>query len=478
MTLLCPPPGARRQPHRFVVRALLLVVPTLVGMLACRDLSGLAGTQALPSGTPNPSVYHTAAGALALYQSALAAAQGYNGGQLTEGAFVDVVFHSGLLSDELKAGDLGCSGGECTPTPTDFEDARQLPEGKSNPTDQLYAHLQQVRGFANEAIGALAAYDDSAPPALRGHLYALQGYAELYLADIFCSGVPLSTLNFNSPTSYSYAAGSPTTDVYRDAIAKFDTALTLSTDSVRIETLARMGKGRAFLALGLYDSAAVAVASVTQEQKYSVNAIWYDEENPQIPTRVSGSGLEVSEADEKGGNGLPFLTSGDPRTAAQVRGLNIYGVPIEFASKYGGATLSVAPLTVADGIEARLIQAEAALHGVATGHGSWLEQLNVLRQTAITPALPALTDPGPSPGDSARVSLLFQERAYWLYLTGHRLGDLRRLIRVYGRSAGDVFPTGGYGALGLFFSSTYLTAPIPPDEHENPKFTGCLSRGA
>ncbi len=93
-------------------------------------------------------------------------------------------------------------------------------------------------------------------------------------------------------------------------------------------------------------------------------------------------------------------------------------------------------LTLADAVEARLIEAEAALR--AGDNLGWLATLNHLRQTAwttIVPAtpgpLPDLTDPGPdgSGGDALRVDLLFRERAFWLYLTGHRQGDLRRLVR-------------------------------------------------
>src|SRR5690606_40849192 len=40
------------------------------------------------------------------------------------------------------------------------------------------------------------------------------------------------------------------------------------------------------------------------------------------------------------------------------------------------------------------------------------------------PGLPPLEDPGT---DEARVDLLFQERAYWLFLTGRRHADMRRL---------------------------------------------------
>ena len=54
------------------------------------------------------------------------------------------------------------------------------------------------------------------------------------------------------------------------------------------------------------------------------------------------------------------------------------------------------------------------------------------------PELPPLTDPGD--GDGAL--LMFEERVL-MYLTGHRLGDLRRLVRHY-VDPEEVFPTGAY----------------------------------
>jgi len=128
---------------------------------------------------------------------------------------------------------------------------------------------------------------------------------------------------------------------------------------------------------------------------------------------------------------------------------------------------------LADWVEARLIEAEAALQ--AGDVPTWLAKLNHLRETAITPALPDTTDPG-TPG--ARVDLLFRERAFWLFLTGHRQGDMRRLIRQYGRDQSQVYPTGLYpGGTGAYGSD--VNAPIPALERQyNPKFTGCLTRGA
>lgn len=470
-----------------------LLLGTLSGALACHDLSGLTGTQQLPAGTPDPGAYHTAAGALALYQTTIATFQYSNGVTSTSlgstststaaGAFVDFVLRSGLLTDELQAGDIGCTGISCQKGDENFVDARQLPEGTgSSLTNKLYNELQYVRNDAALGIGALEAYDSAASPALRGHLYALAGYAELLLADLYCSGIPLSTINFNG--DFTYAPGSTTAQVYQDAIAKFDMAIALSRDSVRILNLARVGKGRALLALGAYDSAAQAVASVPDGFTYQFLVDWtggFSDFGGNL-FNPNNSTANYTVADQEGGTGLPFISSGDPRTASQAPNTNPFSVPQYVPLKYGGTTPGTSPITVADWIEARLIRAEAALQ--AKDYTAWLTQLNTLRETATVPGqtipLADTADPGQVNGsDSARVSLLFHERAYWLFVTGHRQGDLRRLIREYHRSADQVYPTGLYPLSQLGVYGNDVTAPInDASESANPLFHSCLSRGA
>jgi starch-binding outer membrane protein, SusD/RagB family len=127
--------------------------------------------------------------------------------------------------------------------------------------------------------------------------------------------------------------------------------------------------------------------------------------------------------------------------------------------------------TVASGIEARLIEAEAALQGGDVP--AWLATLNHLREGI---GLADTTDPGSA---AARVNLLFRERAFWLYLTAHRQGDLRRLLRQYpGRSPDDVYPSGFYqGGSGTYGHE--IVVPVPESERQlNPKYTGCFNRGA
>jgi hypothetical protein len=52
--------------------------------------------------------------------------------------------------------------------------------------------------------------------------------------------------------------------------------------------------------------------------------------------------------------------------------------------------------------------------------------------------------------------MIFRERAFWLYATGHRLGDMRRLIRDYGRAATTVFPVGTGVKNGLYGTDVNL----------------------
>ena len=472
-----------------------LLALVLAGAVACNDLSGLAGQQQLPAGTPNPSVYRTAAGALALYQTTLAAVQFTNGSPNTSidgtttsthvGAFVDYMFTAGLLTDELQSGgDLGCipGTGPCDKY-LDSLDARQV----SSDAGDIYTELQGVRNYAALGIGALATYAPDSSPALRGHLYAIRGYAELLLADLYCSGVPLSTILLNGTTTFTYAPSSTTMDVYRAARAQFDTAITLSGDSMRILNLARVGEGRALLALGQFSQAAQAVANVPDGFTYQFSVDWSYSGVAGCGNlfQLCGGGTIYTVADHEGLIGLPYRSSDDPRTGTQPAGTNNWGDSMYMPLKYGGSSPGIVAFTVADWIEARLIRAEAALQ--AGDVAGMLVQLNNLRQNATVPGQTGplariSTDPGaglqPSDADTARVHLLFRERAYWLFLTGHRQGDLRRLRRApYGTTASLVYPIGTYPNVFLQSYGTSVDVPIPASELTNPQFHGCLARG-
>jgi hypothetical protein len=307
-------------------------------------------------------------------------------------------------------------------------------------------------------------------PALLAHLYAVEGYAEVMLAELFCSGVPLSTIDYRG--DYTLRPGSSTEQVFTHAAALFDTAIMLAgtTDSASILNLSRVGRARALLGLGDYSGAAAAAAEVPDAFRYTL-------QYAPSATALSSEGIGFFDginntlwayttvSNREGTNGLDWRTSGDPRTTVTARTVGTFA--FYHPDKYrvdGNDTI-----VLASGVEARLIAAEAALKA---GTPSWLTILNQLRQTAITPALPDTTDPG---SDTARVSLLFRERAFWLFLTGHRQGDLRRLVRQYERPVAEVYPV-GTGTYGGSYAN-YIDMPIPREERDlNSLSTGCLSR--
>jgi hypothetical protein len=454
----------RRRGRLRALLASLFLTSSGLAVPAC----GVTEAGNLPPGVVEPDVPKTASGAVARYRGALAT---------LPSAFDAAMLAGALLTDELAGLPIGFGGfGIYTNL-----DSRQSPA--FNPS-----RFHRLRAEAREARGFLVAYAPASSPALRGHLFALEGYAELYLADLFCSGIPLSTVDFEG--NYTLAPGSSTTEVYRHAVTLFDSALALSGDSVRLQPLAAVGRGRALLALGQYADAADAVAAVPTEYTYQTiftfvkgpgfsadsASLWSSRD---LSTQQE-SGLP-SVADQEGINGLPYRTSGDPRTRATPAG-DMY-----FPDKY--APSSPVTFTVASGIEARLIEAEAALRANAAD-GQWLALLNQLRETAWativpTPASPpeTLEDPGvavsdPAAATRARVDLLFRERAFWLFLTGHRQGDLRRLIRQYGRLQEEVYPTGFYPA-GLGTYGAEVVIPMPETERTlNPNYTGCIDRNA
>lgn len=484
-------------------------VTILRGRVACLAVALLGGAgcsfenSELPSTVRDPAITRTAAGALEAYRGTLALFQ-FGFGSDRQESFVPTV---GVLTDELRQGtDWGGVGGVPGFSGSDHLsrlDRRSLPLEY----DQgLFGNLQKIRGQGGQAIALLAHYVPE-QPALAGHLYDLVGYSEVFLAELFCSGIPLSTLDFDG--DYTLQPGVTTAEVFQHAVALFDTARTLAMteDSTRFVHLAEVGIGRAWLGLGNYAAAAAAVAGVPDTFRYEVRYAAVVAADTLLHAKnfvvndrdLNIGGWTLSVADQDGGKGLDYISSGDPRTRAMLLGINPYGNPVYAPAMY--AVDGSSPIVLASGVEARLIEAEAALLQ-NPDDGTWLAKLNALRTDGVSEERPTddpnddpaatytfwhagsggvdslapLTDPGSS--QNARVDLLFRERAFWLFLTGHRQGDLRRLLRPpYGRSQVAIYP-GGFYPGGLVYGGD-VTLPIPPQEQiTNPRFTGCISRGA
>lgn len=502
---------------------LALAGTCVVGATGC-SLSDLVGESKLPPNQLDPDALKTSAGALAAYQGAVLAFDGAlaaknpatDNGTTTSvrGVSASYVYVTGLLTDELSLVNdpniVKAQNGFPT-SPEAVIDDRSAPENDPSATGlanmqyykDLFAWLQTVRTRSQEARGALRKYAPDQPPELIGHLYALEGYSDVLLAELFCSGIPLSTLVFEG--DFQYTRGFTTEEVYQHALAQFDSALALAGDSANIKTFATMGRARALMGLNDYAGAAQAVSGIPTSYQYLLT---YSSTRVNMFTAGFSTlvAYPATESNMEGTNGIAYWS--DPRSdtirvaAPASPALSDFRFqPRKFLPPgslatpvtVGGVTYTkyqnagTASIPIATGIEARLIEAEAALRA----GGDWLGILNTLRTTCAsaatcpTPApagaggvagLPPLTDPG---SDSGRVSLLFHERAEWLYLTGYRQGDLRRLVRQYNRPQEQVYPIGAWGPLGVTPYGTDVNAPTPIDEQQlNPLYGGCINRDA
>jgi len=247
-------------------------------------------------------------------------------------------------------------------------------------------------------------------------------------------------------------------------------------DSARVTNLALVGKGRALVGLGKFADAAAAVAAVPTNFVYNldINAAVAGNQNTLYTFGTLNKRTGVSPG-ANGINGINWVGAADPRVRVQANGKALDGIQDVFTYlPFNGLG---APVPIATGIAARLIQAEAALQAnnndAATTGTGWLGILNTLRTTGITPAMTPLADPG---SFAARVDLLFRERAFWLYLTANRMPDMRRLVRQYGRAENTVFPTGTYKDNLPYGTEVNFVAPTL--EGPNPAYTGCIDRKA
>ncbi len=380
------------------------------------------------------------------------------------------IMTSGLMSDEwMHSGTF--------PTRQEVE-LRVIPNDNGT-MNGVYLNLQRARNDLEqtaaklEAVGSDPANDDRIP-----ELNAYAGFTYIAFGENYCSGVPFSV----QPDTGEIVYGEPQTteQIFNLAVAHFDAALAHGAVSASIADMARVGKGRALLNLNDPAAAAAAVAAVSDNfvryMEHSNNSA--RERNSIYEFNYNAARWTVG--DLEGGNGLDYRSSGDPRLTV-VAGPKIGfdgSTDLWLLENYQTRGDRVA---LATGVEARLIEAEAIIESDAAG---WLQILNDLRADFATLApvlypdypptgtLPPLVDPGTVDG---RVDLHFRERAFWLFSTGHRLGDMRRLIRQYGRGIETVFPTGAYFKAG----STYgvdVNFPIPQDEENNPNFTTCLDR--
>jgi starch-binding outer membrane protein, SusD/RagB family len=345
------------------------------------------------------------------------------------------------------------------------------PVDVNSSTESVYRNLQQAHLGATKAIEVLAAAQPT-QKWQRGEMYMLRGYTELFFGEGFCSGTPFSSADDNG--NVTYGQPNTTTQLFTLANASFDSAFALADTSQRVKYGSQIGKARALLNLGQYAAAATAATGVPRSfQLFTFHSTGVSrEENGMWNAEANGSSRYELVTNE-GGNGLPYLaTTTDPRlpwVASTRIGFDGNHTNMPTETKFGRTSNGI----VGDGTEAALDVLEARLQGGAqSDRDAVFAGLNTLRATN-SPAIPPIA--GSAPTDQATaVNQYFAERAYWTWLTGHRLGDMRRLARNYGRNPETVFASGGLPAPYVGNYGTATSMIIPFNERNNPNFTGCL----
>jgi hypothetical protein len=414
----------------------------------------------------NPDDVQSPAGANAVRLGAISRFRAATSG-VPEGDTESLFLLGGLFADEWINGDSFIARQEV--------DQRVItPENTFLTTANRVLH--RARFNAELAIDLLAQWIPNAPGWQVAEMHLIQAYAVNILAEHYCNGLVFSRVvdgreEFGSPIAV--------TEAFERALAHADDGLAQTfgpdtTNSPRVQRALRVIKGRILMNLNRPAEAAAAVAGVPGNYAY------INQHSPTTSSNVfwtyNNSARRYSVGNAEGTNGINFATAADPRVPVCVGGAagcitqrtrDDQSQPIHVQMKW---PTRESPVTIITGVEARMIRAEA-LHR-AGNFAAALDTLNAARTTVT--GLAPLTDPGT---DDARVSLLFRERAFWLFGLGTRVGDLRRLIRDYSRPQNTVFPTGTWHKGGNYGSDVNI--PVPQAELNNPNVQqACLNRNA
>jgi hypothetical protein len=409
--------------------------------------------------------------------------------------------YGGLMADEFTTGDTFVQRNET--------DQRSVtPENGNLVTAYRGVHLARVGAI--QARDALRAF----PQPTGGNewrlaeMFFVESYMINLLAEHFCNGQPLSTLeNFQETPS-----GRVSTDsLYLIAQAKIDSGLALlvptltTANDVRVRSSLQILKARVALNQGNWTLASTAATAVpttfvwNQEQSLTSRTpgVWSLVNNQRRYVVANNEGpLQMGFANAVQDPRVPTCAPGTVATSFNAAACTAAGFTT--VDPFDSGNLQVprmryqliwstdaANVALISGLQARLYEAEA--QNRLNNFAGALSTLNALRATPPTyvlpgrtiPALTNLTDPG---SEAARVDLIFREKGFWLFGLGHRFGDLRRLQRQYNRTQAQTWPTGTW-QLNRGTYGPDVTFPTPAPESNNrlvpqsqPGIPACIDR--
>lgn len=447
---------------RSLLRACIAPVSVLMLMSACDNVLEVEDRDII-----NPIDVESAAGAEAVRIGALARFnEATSGGE-------SLFLLGGLFADEYRSGDT-------------FIDRQQVDQRAMNVRNTFLTganrDLHRARLSAEQAVELLQEFRPDAPAWQLAEMYLIQAYTVNLAAEHYCNGLVLSTVDDGVETY-----GQPITvqAAFERALGHVEDGIAIiigtSADALRVQYALQVMHGRILLNLDRPAEAAAAVAGVPDDFAYEMFHSQTTDSNQMWNWNNLVRRYTVS--DQEGGNGMPFVTAADPRvptcrggdTVCRENGVTNANVEDVSGPLYAQLIWPTreSPVAILDGIVARMIEAEAQLR--ANDFDGALATMNAARATV--PGLDPLGDPGT---DAARVDLLFRERAFWFFSRGFRVGDMRRLVRQYGRAANAVFPTGDWHKGGQYGED--VTIPLPFEEANNPNIRDesnlCLDRTA
>jgi starch-binding outer membrane protein, SusD/RagB family len=452
-------------------RVMVLAASALLTVAACDITDSLL--EAKDPDLINPEDVNSAEGALALANGAHEYFRELTGGSESSWLF------GGLLADEWST--------SSTFVENDETDQRRVKVNNGS-VEGMFRDLARTRTAAQLAIRALREFRPD-PPRTIAEMYLARGFAEMQLAQDFCNGIPLGTLEGDEIVS---GMPLPVDSVFRRAIASYDSAIAIATatdsSTATVRRAAMVGKARALLGINDVATAAALIDSIPLSFAYNHtfavtsgdNILW---SQPASQRRYTvGDSLEGNGRNFFVRNAIGFFSTQDPRLPVTY---TVTNQNRDTTKSQDGQTNSrtttlwarSSSVPVFNGIDTRLIVAEQRLR--AKDFTGMMTILNGLRASppkvgeVQASAMSALAVPTDS---VTATNVYFREKAFWTFSRGQRLGDLRRLIRQYGRTEDNTFPSGDH-----YKGNTYgddVNLPVPQAEQNNPNFTQCLDRRA
>jgi len=377
---------------------------------------------------------------------------------------------AGLMTDEFKSADTFSQRNDADQRATQTNDAQLSP---------IYTSLQQARGYSRTALGYLQQYKPTSSNAQQAEMLFTIAFAEMQLGEDFCNGIALGETVNGVP---QYTAPLAAKDVFTAALARVDSGLALATGAdaatTQVKNALLITKGRLLVDLGQFPAAAVAVAAVPVAFQYAGTYSQTTNDNGWWIMTTSSKRYTVGDSVDAAGridNAIPFVSAKDPRVPTTANGKGF-----DTTTPFVGQSIwnRDDPIAIVDGLDGQLIQAEAKLN--ASDIAGMTAILNALRAAPPTQGifkpsgtLAPLTAPLTQ---DAAVSLYFREKAFWTFGRGQRLGDLRRLVRQYGRSQDKAYPSGTFFKNGSY--GTRVAFPVPDRDKANQQFTGCIDTNA